>query len=63
VRSFRLNFEANAFFYDAAVGTELARAFKEDLALSTEITLESYRARSRRVRMKESVSRLFSPLG
>ena len=63
MRSFRLNFEANAFFYDAAVGAELARAFKEDLALSTEITLESYRARSRRVRMKESVSRLFSPLG
>jgi len=63
VRSFRLNFEANAFFYDAAVGAELARAFKEDLALSTEITLESYRARSRRVKMKESVSRLFSPLG
>ena len=63
VRSFRLNFEANAFFYDAAVGAELARAFEEDLVVSTEITLESYRARPRRVRMKESVSRLFSPLG
>ena len=63
VRSFRLNFEANAFFYDAAVGAELARAFEEDLTVSTEITLENYRARPRRVRMKESVSRLFSPLG
>lgn len=63
VRSFRLNFEANAFFYDAAVGAELVRAFEEDLAVSTEITPERYRARSRWVRIKESVSRLFSPLG
>ncbi|WP_292522050.1 cardiolipin synthase [Methanoculleus sp.] len=63
IRSFRLNFEANAFFYDAAVGLALARAFNEDLAVSTEITPERYRARSLRVRVKESVSRLFSPLG
>nr|WP_300998837.1 cardiolipin synthase [Methanoculleus sp.] len=28
VRSFRLNFEVNAFFYDAAVGADLARAFE-----------------------------------
>lgn len=63
VRSFRLNFEANAFFYDAAVGAELARAFEKDLAVSTEITLEDYQARPRLVRIKESVSRLFSPLG
>ncbi len=63
IRSFRLNFEANAFFYDAAVGAELVRVFEEDLAVSTEITPERYRARSRLVRMKESVSRLFSPLG
>ena len=63
IRSFRLNFEANAFFYDRTVGAGLMRAFEEDLAVSTEITLERYRARSRWVRMKESVSRLFAPLG
>ena len=63
VRSFRLNFEANAFFYDAAVGAELARAFEEDLAVSTEITPEGYQARPIGIRVKESVSRLFSPLG
>ncbi|WP_244987842.1 phospholipase D-like domain-containing protein [Methanoculleus chikugoensis] len=63
VRSFRLNFEANAFFYDAAVGEELKRRFIEDLALSTEVTPERYGRRSRRIRFKESVSRLFSPLG
>ncbi|ABN58362.1 MULTISPECIES: cardiolipin synthase [Methanoculleus] len=63
VRSFRLNFEANAFFYDAAVGADLVRAFEEDLAVCTEITPENYLARSLAVRVKESVSRLFSPLG
>lgn len=63
VRSFRLNFEANAFFYDATVGAELARAFEKDLTLSTEITLDSYRSRPLWIRVKESISRLFSPLG
>ena len=63
VRSFRLNFEANAFFYDAAVGAELKQRFLEDLALSTELTAERYARRSRRIRFKESISRLFSPLG
>jgi len=58
-----LNFEANAFFYDARIGAEFARRFEEDLVISTEITPERYRARSIRVRMKESISRLFSPLG
>jgi cardiolipin synthase len=62
VRSFRLNFEANAFFYDAAVGAELAGAFEEDLSVCTEITLENYRARPIEIRLKESISRLFSPL-
>ncbi|MCK9306721.1 MAG: cardiolipin synthase, partial [Methanoculleus sp.] len=63
VRSFRLNFEANAFFYDATVGAEMKKRFLEDLALSTEITHEWYRKRSRWIRIKESISRLFSPLG
>lgn len=62
IRSFRLNFEANAFFYDAAVGARLAAAFEADLNVSTEITLEGYRARPLGVRVKESISRLFSPL-
>jgi cardiolipin synthase len=63
VRSFRLNFEANAFFYDATVGTEMKKRFLEDLALSTEMTPEQYGKRSRWIRIKESISRLFSPLG
>ncbi len=63
VRSFRLNFEANAFFYDAAVAAELKRRFLDDLAVSSELTAARYAERSRWIRIKESVSRLFSPLG
>lgn len=63
IRSFRLNFEANAFFYDPISGGEMKQAFLDDLPKCTEITRESYRNRSRWTKAKESVSRLFSPLG
>ncbi|MDD3622725.1 MAG: cardiolipin synthase [Methanofollis sp.] len=63
VRSFRLNFEANAFIYDAEVGGEMKRRFVHDLEVCTEITPERYADRPWWVRMKESISRLFSPLG
>jgi len=63
IRSFRLNFEANAFFYDPISGGEMKQAFLDDLTKCTEITRESYRNRSRWIKAKESVSRLFSPLG
>jgi cardiolipin synthase len=63
VRSFRLNFEANAFFYDPVSGTHMKQAFLDDLPKCTEITLEMYKNRSRWIKAKESVSRLFSPLG
>jgi cardiolipin synthase len=63
VRSFRLNFEANAFLYNAKYAGQLKKAFLDDLPKCTEITLEKYQGRSRLVRAKEQVSRLFSPLG
>jgi cardiolipin synthase len=63
VRSFRLNFEASSFFYDPEYGGQLKQAFLDDLPKCTEITLESYRNRSRWFKARESVSRLFSPLG
>ncbi|TAJ45848.1 cardiolipin synthase [Methanofollis fontis] len=63
VRSFRLNFEANAFFYDTAVAGDLRRRFEGDLAHCTEITPKAYADRPRWIRIKESISRLFSPLG
>jgi len=63
VRSFRLNFEANTFFYDEGYGGLMKKAFLDDLLQCTEITLDTYRNRSRWIKAKESVSRLFSPLG
>jgi cardiolipin synthase len=63
IRSFRLNFEANAFFYDLEYGGQMKKAFLDDLPKCTEITLEKYKNRSRWIKAKESVSRLFSPLG
>ena len=62
VRSFKLNFETNAFIYDRRVCDELCRAFDRDLEQSTELTLERYAARGRIVRVKESISRLMTPL-
>lgn len=63
IRSFRLNFEANEFFYDTEYGGQMKEAFLDDLPKCTEITLEKYKSRSRWIKAKESVSRLFSPLG
>jgi cardiolipin synthase len=63
VRSFRLNFEANAFFYDPVYGTLMKQGFLDDLPKCTEITHDRYQNRSRWIKAKESVSRLFSPLG
>jgi len=63
VRSFRLNFEANAFLYDEKYAGQLKAAFENDLPFCTEITRESYLNRPRRIKIKEQVSRLFSPLG
>ena len=62
VRSFRLNFETNAFIYSEAETEELAIQFLVDLESSKEITLESYEGRSKFTKAREAVSRLFSPI-
>ncbi|MCT4543127.1 MAG: cardiolipin synthase [Vallitalea sp.] len=62
IRSFKLNFEANAFIYDRKVTKKLEDTFKKDLALSKEITKEAYLQRSQKIKLKETISRLFSPI-
>lgn len=62
VRSFKLNFEINAFIYDREKSHELAELFEQDMLLSTELTLEMYQERSRTIKIKESLSRLVSPI-
>jgi len=62
VRSFRLNFEVNAFLYDKGLSERLLDAFKEDVAQSTQMTQKLYKERSLGIRFKESISRLISPI-
>lgn len=62
IRSFKLNFEVNAFIYDREVARSMEEAFIRDLADSREITLEEYENRSVTIRIRENFSRLFSPL-
>lgn len=62
VRSFRLNFEVNAFLYDRSLAARLVEAFHEDVANSTQMTRKLYNKRSFGIRIKESVSRLLSPI-
>jgi cardiolipin synthase len=60
LRSFKWNFETNAVIYDQELGEKYRRIFEDDMKRCTEITKESYAARSRSTRFKESTCRLFS---
>jgi len=62
VRSFRLNFEVNAFIYDVHFAQKLVDVFQEDIRLSTQMTKQLYEKRPFMVRFKESISRLLSPI-
>lgn len=62
VRSFKLNFEINAFIYDKATSKRLKEIFLEDLEKSDEVTLEEYNNRGIGMKIKESISRLISPI-
>lgn len=62
VRSFRLNFEVNAFLYNERLAQQLSDIFETDMELSREITMEEYLKRPMHIRFKESVSRLLSPI-
>lgn len=62
VRSFKLNFEGNAFLYDSGISQQLATSFMKDVSLSTQMTKKLYEKRSLGIRFKESLSRLLSPI-
>lgn len=62
IRSYKLNFEVNAFLYNKETAKKLQNIFKEDIKQSTEITKELYESRSLFTRFRESISRLLSPL-
>lgn len=62
IRSFALNFEVNAVVYSAEKAREMERLFQEDLKHCTQVTRDRYAARSLKIRFKEQVCRLMSPL-
>lgn len=62
IRSFKLNFEVNAFIYDSKVSKHLSNVFKDDIKNSEEITIEKYNDRPKTIKFKESISRLLSPI-
>lgn len=62
VRSFKLNFEVNAFIYDSIVSQDLANLFYQDMELSDELTYENYLERTRMIKTKESIARLLAPI-
>ncbi|PFA68698.1 cardiolipin synthase [Bacillus sp. AFS015802] len=62
VRSFRLNFEVNAFLYDRTLSENLSSVFMDDSEKSRELTMEGYHQRPLMIKVKESISRLLSPI-
>ncbi|MDO9154115.1 MAG: cardiolipin synthase [Paludibacter sp.] len=61
-RSFTSNFEVNAFVYDSETAIQLKNLYFGDSEFCKEITLESWNNRKRSQKLKESITRLFSPL-
>ena len=62
IRSFKLNFEVNAFIYSEKVAKEQKRLFLNDQDNSKLVTKEEYNNRSRSLKIKESLIRLISPI-
>ncbi|WP_461214772.1 cardiolipin synthase [Lacticaseibacillus sp. GG6-2] len=62
IRSFKLNFEVNAFIYDQAVAARLAAAFQRDLDDCYLLTPELIAEQSHWLHFKQRFSRLLSPI-
>ena len=61
-RSFKQNFEVNAFIFDEKTALQLKKLFVDDMENCRELTLDEWNNRRRRQKLKESLARLFSPL-
>lgn len=62
IRSFKLNFEVNAFIYDETISKEQEKIFLDDQLKSKLVIKEEYYKRSRSLRIKESLIRLLAPI-
>lgn len=62
LRSFKLNFEVNAFIYDDEVIKDMKNEFMNDLLNSEKLEKNKFENRKIINKVKESVCRLFSPI-
>jgi cardiolipin synthase A/B len=62
MRSFNLNFELNAFVFDARLCQDIANQFVVDLEVATEVTIEAERHVSLVRRLTRAIARLLSPM-
>ncbi|WP_297714658.1 cardiolipin synthase [Clostridium sp.] len=62
IRSFKLNFEVNAFIYNETIAKEQEKIFLGDQLKSKLVTREEYYKRSRSLKIKESLIRLLAPI-
>ena len=62
MRSYSLNFEVNAFIYDDRVANNLETQFFKDIEDCKVMTKEEYDKRSIKLRIRESIIRLISPI-
>jgi cardiolipin synthase len=62
IRSFSINYELNAVFYNERVAKELEADFERDLAYCSEFDPEVYQKRVIVSRFRDSVARVLSPL-
>lgn len=61
-RSFKLNFEANAFIYDGEEANKLEVIFENDMKKCHEMTRALYAKRALSIKFKEAVARLLSDI-
>jgi len=61
-RSFKLNFEINAFIYDPQVAAQLEEIYEADMRHSELITPEMFDEQSLYLKFKQTASRLLSPI-
>ncbi|WP_346429165.1 cardiolipin synthase [Planococcus halocryophilus] len=62
IRSFKLNFEVNAFVYDEQSAREMEDLFFRDKELSAELTEETFKNQSWMEKIKQDVAQLVSPI-
>lgn len=62
IRSFKLDFEVNAFIYDAGFSLNCSNIFENDMKICELVTMEWYKSRSLWYKFQEGFFRLFSGL-